>query len=269
MKLYGIPTTLLILSVVLIAEHIAFAKPSKTKVHASHPASKEAQSYRYSSKESRAASKEAKSAEREARKLEREAKKASRKAAKEQKKLLKKYKYLPVDDPQCLNAVSQCSLFDVVESEMKPAWERTMLKKEIKAVYKQRKNQLKHLKKYVIQLIDLAIRNPDMDQLVPRLCEGVQGDQGSTGGGPNPGGNNPFSPVDPKGNGPLPGDPWTQPPAIVDPWIQPGECIVTQWSEWSAPFGFGKQDRKRDIIQAGVDCPYLREERNISSPTSE
>ena len=243
----------------------------------------------------RAAKAAERTSQREAqRALNAEARKAARKAAREAqraarnnaKALLARSGNVLLDDAQCLAAIGQCSLLVHMEAEMKTTWERTTLRKELKAIYKQRKEDIKRLKEYVIQLIDNTLQNPTVDQLTSGLCDGVQNDQGINDAGPGDGSAtstattaDPWtraSSFDPwTKTSSAPADPWTR-ASSVDPWTQTSStpaqrCSVSQWSAWSAPYGFGTQERVRVITQPGLVCPeaqLLREERNITSTTS-
>lgn len=213
----------------------------------------------------------------EARKAARKAARAAQRAARNNAKaLLARSGNVLLDDAQCLAAIGQCSLQVHMEAEMKTTWERTTLRKELKAFYKQRKEDIKRLKEYVIQLIDNTLQNPTVDQLTSGLCDGVQNDQGTNDAGPGDGSVTSITTT---------ADPWTR-ASSFDPWTQTSttpaypwtesttpaqRCTVGQWSAWSAPYGFGTQERVRVITQPGLVCPeaqLLREERNITSTTS-
>ena len=235
----------------------------------------------------RALSAAERTARKEARQAAREAQRAARNNA---RTLLTRGSNIRLDDSQCLAAINQCSLLDHMEAEMKPSWERTTLRKELKAVYKQRKDDLIRLKKYVIQLIDYTLQNPTVDQLASGLCDGVQNDPGNSGSDDD-------VQNDQGNSGPADGsvtttdktatsadpwtrassaDPWTQTSSTtVDPWTDfttlAQRCTCSQWSEWSAPYGFGTQERVRVIVRPGVVCPeaqQLRQKKNITSTTS-
>ena len=230
----------------------------------------------------RAAKKEARNAARETdRAAQKEAKKtardAQRAARNEARNMLQSGTNIRLDDAQCVAAINQCSLFDIMESEVKPKWVRTTLKKTTKVIYRQRKNELKRLRKYIMQLIDYALQNPTVDPLTGGMCDGVQNDPGNSGSGDGSVTStaSPFTTADPWTRT-TPSDPWTQTPsAPADPWTDSTTlaptCTVSQWSQWSQPYGFGAQERVRVITRPGVDCPeaqLLREERNITSTTS-
>ncbi|KAK7108127.1 uncharacterized protein [Littorina saxatilis] len=223
----------------------------------------------------REANKTLNAAEREAKKAARQAARDAKKAAKQEGRNLETSTKINLDNPECLAAINQCSLFDAVESEMKPMWERTTLQKELKTVYKQRKDDLRRLKKYINQLVDYTIENPAADQPLLGLCDGAtSGRDGSDEDGDDlsPATADPSYTADPS----TTADPWTKssetPAPTADPWTGPttvaDRCVVSEWSDWSAPLGFGTQERTRYIVQSGIFCPEdseLIEERDIPS----
>ena len=52
--------------------------------------------------------------------------------------------------------------------------------------------------------------------------------------------------------------------------LQLRDCVVSEWSAWSAPLAFGVVERSRHIIQEGQCCPdELLQQVNITSYLSE
>lgn len=48
------------------------------------------------------------------------------------------------------------------------------------------------------------------------------------------------------------------------------DCLVTEWSEWSEPYGFGTISRERKVLRypqnGGIQCPTdLKEERETGN----
>ncbi|XP_070188925.1 mucin-22-like [Littorina saxatilis] len=95
-------------------------------------------------------------------------------------------------DAQCKTALTQCGLLDVSKVELRVKWKKAAKKemqKEVRKVHTHYRVVLRHLRKIVVSLIDVAIKDPSMASL-PSLCDLMQlpgiddimlGDQGQSG----------------------------------------------------------------------------------------